>query len=207
MSPRVVPPRAALEAIGDAAGLREGWAPVHFRRGDRDAITWHRLGVDGAADLLARTVLERSMTWSDEAIIGLPQRKRWSGGVAGASLLWCMVAGSDQLARARRFRPLPSIVVQEGGSSRRWLMWRLAEWVDYFELAAANRRLAYAVRAVQRHGDPDGFACPAPGTFLRVGRSRPVAVSCVRLTDAVFSPGAVVDRLREPPPKDAWLTG
>ncbi len=98
------------------------------------------------------------------------------------------------------------MALQEGSSSRRLLLWALEESVDFFSIEEANRRIAYHLRAVQKHGDPDALRVPAPGTFLRVGRSRPVPVVVSRLEPDFYTVAGVAGRLKEPPPKDAWLT-
>jgi hypothetical protein len=129
----------------------------------------------------------------------MPHDRPWAGGVSRASMLWCRVEGSDQLERARRFRPLPSIVFAEGSSSRRLLFWPLEAVHPWGEVLAANRRIAYRLRAVQKHGDPDELVFSAPGTCLRSGRARPVPVRVVRLTVETFTLAQVASRLRDPP--------
>jgi hypothetical protein len=196
----------ALRALEHTIGWRGGWVPVYRYRGERPTarMLWHHAGMPGSAVGLERAV-RLSDEHSDEILIGLPQARRWNEGVAGATVLWARIEGSDQLKRARSFRPLPSIVVQEGASSRRWLIWALSEWADYRDLQDANRRVAYNLGAVQKYGDPDGFLVPAPGTCLRVGRSRPVPVVCGRLSPATYTLKQVAGRLKEPPAKDAWF--
>jgi hypothetical protein len=161
----------------------------------------------GPHDDLTGIVRDLDERYDDEVLLGVPQSKPWAGGVSSASMLWAVVDGKDQLQRARRFKPYPSLVLQAGAASRRWLVWALEEPVSYFELVAANRKLAYHLRAVQKFGDPDLVWFPAPGTCLRQGRARPVPVRVARLTtDACVAEG-IVGRLKEPPPKDAWLQG
>jgi hypothetical protein len=157
----------------------------------------------GGRELDGRTWDE--MPWSDEICLGLPQMRRWNDGIHCSTVLWVKVEGSDQIARAARFRPLPTVAIQEGSSSRRWLLWLLERPVDYFQVRDRNRRLAYHLRAVQKAGSPDNAWFPAPGSFLRYGRSRPAPVVCSRLTTASFEPDAITSRLREPPPADAWM--
>lgn len=180
------------------------WMPVFQDRDGRSVRNWHRVGVRGAGGLLASHVRALDELHSYEVAFGLPRRQR-GGGVARGTCLWVRVEGKEQLERARRFRPLPTVALQEGSSSRRLLLWALEESVDFFSLEEANRRIAYHLRAVQKHGDPDGLRVPAPGTFLRVGRSRPVPVVVSRLEPDFFTVGVVAGRLKDPPPRDAWL--
>lgn len=191
----------ALRALEQTVGWAGGWMPVYRNREGSHAprMMWHHCGQPGSAARLDRAVRCFDERHSDEILLGLPQRKRWNEGVHGATVLWCRIEGEAQLARARAFRPLPSIVLQEGASSRRWLIWALDGFAGYDELADANRRIAYALRATQKHGQPDSFLVPAPGTCLRLGRSRPVPVVCARLTTASYSVRQVAGRLRQPP--------
>jgi hypothetical protein len=205
----IVPHRDAIVALDFMTGWAGGWRPVYRYRDDRGAgpggarVWWTRAGRSGV--WLADAVRHADERYSDEVELGLPEFRRWNGGVGGATVLWAYVTGADQLRRARAFRPLPTLVVQEGSSSRRWLIWWLEEFVRYGALGEANRKLAYALGAVQKHGDPDAFRVPAPGSCLRRGRRKPVPVVCGRLSLESFRVGQVVGRLKEPPAKDAWM--
>lgn len=203
MTPHVARLDHALYALDFMLGWAGGHMPVELVADN--VRFWHRCGQPGDGARLARVVRWHDERRDTEIRLGVPQLKPNAGGVARASALWAVVDGSDQLARARRFKPLPSMVLQAGSGSRRWLIWSLEEPVGYFELVAANRKLAYHLRAVQKHGDPDGTWFPAPGTCLREGRARPVPVVCARLSLATFRASSIVGRLKEPPPKDAWL--
>lgn len=198
----------ALEAFDWMAGWAGGWMPVERRRDAGHArMWWHHCGQADSGRVLAETVRGLDERWSPEIRLGLPQSRRWNGGVGAVTVLWAVVEGSDQVARAQRFRPRPSMVVRAGVGSRRWLLWALDRPAGYFDVQAANRRLAYALHATQKHGDPDGLSLPAPGSCLRVGRARPVPVVVSRLSVETFALRAVVGRLKEPPPRDAWLQG
>lgn len=193
----------ALRALEHTIGWAGGWMPVYRHRSTVPRLMWHRPGQRGSAGRLARAVRVFDEQHSDEILLGLPQRRRWNEGVHGATVLWARIEGEQQLKRARAFRPLPSIVLQEGSTSRRWLIWALGQWADYNTLADANRRIAYNLGATQKHGDPDAFLVPAPGTCLRVGRSRPVPVVCARLTTDTYTAQRVAGRLK-PAPENKW---
>jgi hypothetical protein len=193
----------ALEALAFVTGWAGGWFPVERRREDRTRVFWRAARAPGLSSLV-RALDER---YSDEIAFGLPQPRRFNGGVSSATVLWAWVEGADQVARAQRFRPRPSIVLRAGQSSRRLLIWPLEHEAGYVAVQEANRKLSYALRARQKEGDPDLLWIPCPGTCLRVGRSRPVPVVCSRLSVASFELAAVVGRLREPPARDAWMTG
>lgn len=205
MSPHAATFNEALYAIDFILGWAGGSMPVELTS---ERVTfWHRCGQPGDGARLARVVRWHDERLDTEIRLGIPQAGPCNGGVSAATALWAVVDGKDQLQRAWRFKPRPSMVLQAGGGSRRWLLWALSERVDYFALEAANRKIAYALRAVQKHGDPDRISFPAPGTCLREDRARPVPVRVARLTTDSFTAQSVVGRLKEPPPKDAWLAG
>lgn len=196
-------PADALAALDFTLGYWRAYMPVELTS---ERVTfWHRCGHPGDGARLARVVRWHDERLDTEIRLGVPQERPNNGGVGRASALWCVVEGTDQVRRAHRFRPLPSIALRAGGSSRRWLIWALEEPVDYFTVAEANRKLAYHLRARQKDGDPDLAWFPAPGSCLRDGRSRPVPVVCARLSTQAFTAQSVTGRLKEPPPKDAWL--
>jgi hypothetical protein len=201
MSPHHATFQEALRALDLLMGWRVPWAswmPVEGRREGRTALWWHKTG-DGR--VLAESVQRCDELYSDEIVLRLPEPVRFNGGPVGASILWCRIEGTDQLKRARAFRPLPTMVIQEGSSSRRLLIWALREWADYFLVEQMNKRIAYRLRAVQKWGRPERLEVPCPGTCLRVGRSRPIPVVVGRLTTDVYTAKAVAGRLREPPPQ------
>ena len=191
----------ALQAFLCISAWWGGYVPIRLASWGPHEVIWRQ----GPAQDLTGIVRFLDEEFTDEIHLGVPEMEPWSGGVGFASMLWAVVEGTDQLARARRFRPLPSLVLQAGSGTRRWLIWALEERVGYYELQDANRKLAYHLRATQRHGDADRAWFPAPGTCLREGRSRPVPVRVARLTTDAFRAESVVGRLKEPPAKDAWL--
>lgn len=195
----------ALHAIDFLLGWGGGVMPVELAA-DRQRF-WHRCGVPGSGQRLARSVRWHDERADTEIRLGVPHRSASAGGVTGATVLWAVVEGSDQVGRAMRFRPLPSMVLRAGGASRRWLLWSLEEPLDYFGLVDANRKLAYHFGARQKLGDPDLAWFPAPGSCLREGRARPSPVVVSRLSHEGFTVRQLVGRLKEPPPRDAWITG
>lgn len=182
-----------------------GWMPIRCAAWPPEQLMW-RQGPDGDLASLVRWMDERA---DEEIRLGLPQNQPNAGGVVQTSVLWARVEGSKQTMWARRFKPLPTMAIAEGTSSRRILIWALDRCVPWVQAKAANRRLAYKFGAVQKLGDPDEMWLPAPGTCLRQGRSRPVPVFCSRLTDAVFAPErfAASRWLKDPPEYRWWETG
>jgi hypothetical protein len=84
------------------------------------------------------------------------------------------------------------------------VFWPLEAVHSWQQVRDANRRIAYRLRAVQKHGDPDELVFCAPGTCMRAGRSRPVPVRVARLSVETFTLAAVVGRLKDPPDVRWW---
>jgi hypothetical protein len=191
-----VAPADAVAQLAWALGWNGGSMPVFvngrrkLRRGWRDGPELHRLA--------SRLDLERSA----EVSVGLPEVNGW---VMASTVLWASVRGSEQVERVRTFRRKPSVVLKLGLGSERLCLWLLREPVDVGLVEAANRKLAYALRAVQKGGRAEDLRVPLPGTFLRLGRARPAPVTVTRLDlDAVFTHRGLVGGLKDPPPADLW---
>lgn len=194
----------ALCALDLLLGWRDPWIPLSRAYAGRGGAVrrpcWHHAGSPRALVELVRLSDELQ---SAEVHIGCAEPRR-GGGPMGAPVLWVRVEGPEQLKRARRFRPLPTMAVQEGSSTRRWLLWGLREWLPYFDVEQMNKRIAYRLGAVQKHGSPERLWLPAPGSVLSVDRGRPVPVVCRRLVPAVFTARQVAGRLKDPP-APTWM--
>lgn len=205
MSPHVAKFDIAAQALLLMSAFWGGWLPIRLGSWGQFEMCWRR----GPSQDLAGLVRYLDEHHADTIELGIPReripKRPEEDGVGRCSILWTRVAGTDQLERARRFRPLPSMVLQEGTSSRRWLIWSLDRPVGYFDAVERNRRLAYAFGAVQKFGNPDEAWLAAPGTCVRSG-SRPVPVRVTRLSTDSYGP-QITDRLKEPPDKLAWMAG
>lgn len=204
MSPHSATYTEALGAYLTISAWWGGWLPITMASWRPGEAIW-RCGPAGPGrdHDLAGIVRFLEEQHDDEIRLGVPEAKPNNGGVGCASMLWAVVEGTDQLARARRFKPHPALVLQAGGGSKRWLVWPLEQRLDYFHLKDFNRRIAYHLRAVQKHGDPDLAWFPAPGSCLREGRSRPVPVRVARLTTDTFSTD-FAQRLKPAPELRNW---
>lgn len=132
------------------------------------------------------------------------RRRRGFGTCASASVLWCRVEGKSQERELLRFRPSPTLVVREGSTSRRVALWALRRPLEFDWLDRANRRIAHRLWAPKKWSAAE-FQFPAPGSCLRVGRSRPVPIVAEWFDPvALFSPRQVVGALREAPSPNAW---
>lgn len=206
----VAPAHVALEHLLAVTAWWGGQLPVRLGSAPADETFWRqcpRAGVARWRSDLAGLVRRLDEEHDDEILLGLPHTRIGAGGVGKVSVLWVRIEGSAQQRWAAKFRPLPTMALQEGSSSRRILLWALEETVPWADAFALNRRLAYKFGAVQKYGDPDALVFGAPGTCLREGRSRPVPVRVSRLTDAVYSPELFRRHrgLKEPPDAQAWM--
>jgi hypothetical protein len=109
-------PDEALAALDLFLGWHHHQFPV-FHDGARQPSRWH---IAGRTDRL-----ERSLHDGAGIAIGLPLGRREAGGPTGATIVWARIAGASQYSRALKFKPLPTMVLQEGRSTRRLLIWAL----------------------------------------------------------------------------------
>jgi hypothetical protein len=186
----------SLRLLGFAVGYAGGFAPLYVDGRGRPT-RW----IEHREDLVS------SVAWLDEheheVALGLPCPATNNGGPITSTILWSWIEGSKQYDYARRFRPIPSIVLKLNGS-RRLLLWLLASPVTV-GIERANKRISYALRAKQNLSSPDVLRIPLPGTSLRFGRARPVPIEVTRATLDEYEPGTIVGNLREPPPP--WRPG
>lgn len=168
-------------------------------RSSRVAHSWFDARGREGRRLIAATVRRLDERFSPEITMCLPRKTRGWGTVTESTVLWARVEGSVQVARAHAFRPSPTIVLRDGASSRRLLLWALERPLGWSDTVRAGKRLAYALHAVQKHSDPEELRIPVPGTCLRLGRKRPAAVRVGRLSYDMFTPRELVGQLKDPP--------
>jgi len=197
-------PEEAVGALALMLGWNGGVLPMHVDDGQTRPKVHHRRCGRGATDWLLGGVRRFDGRQSLDVAVGLPETRPNVLGPSWSTVLWAWVSGKDQVWRAGQFRPLPSMVLRIDGGSKRLLLWFLHEAVPYPSVEPANRKIAYALRATQKWSKPELLRVPLPGTFVRVGRSRPAAVLVTRLEDRTWTRSQVVGRLKEPPSPDAW---
>ncbi|WCB94461.1 hypothetical protein DSM104299_03198 [Baekduia alba] len=149
--------------------------------------------------------LGRGMVPPLEIEVSAVPRPSQSHGTAGlSSVFWVRTEGGKQLERLERFRPRPTIVLEEGDSTRRVALWALSVPMNYEWVVRGNKRLAHALRAPKKHAEPE-FMFNPPGSCLRDGRARPVLIRTAEVDESrVYKPGEVVGRLKDAPDADAW---
>jgi hypothetical protein len=194
------PAHEAIQALQLFTGWAGGWTPVERHAQDRTRAFWRPAMAPGLPD----TVRDLDERYGHELTIGLPQPKRFAGGTARATILWTRVENGGQYEKAKELRPLPSMVLREGGTLKRLLIWALEERLPWTEVVAANKRIAYRLGTRQADADPDLLRIPCPGTRLRAGRVKPVPVVCARLETTSYSCREVTGFLPDPPAFNWW---
>ena len=114
-----------------------------------------------------------------------------------SSVLWARVSNGRQWDRLMFFHPPPTLVLCEAGSRRATALWALDRPIGVAWAQRGSERLAHELGTLRRDADPDAAVLTPPGG----------AVGVHSVTDAVYTPRAVVGGLRDAPDKDAWRAG
>lgn len=118
-----------------------------------------------------------------------------------SALLWAATGSGGAVSRLRTFRPLPSVVIREGVTTRYVAFWALEE--PPADLEHALRKIGHHLGGPNKYaGAKQSFTFHLPGTILRAGRQRPLPVELVRYEPEIVTAAQVLGRLREPP--DPW---
>lgn len=186
------------EAVGYLAFML-GWAggdlPVFVDGGVAPAFWLPSRGLGAELWRRAQALDERR---SVQVEVGLPS------GAGGATVLWAWCSSRDSTWRASRFQPAPSLVLRFGAGAKRLALWSLRELVPLHLVETHNERLSYVLRAPRTRCASHKLRIPLPGTFVRVGRSRPAPVMVTRMVLTDYTRTQVTSQLRDAPAKDAW---
>jgi hypothetical protein len=195
----MVEPVEALWALSLLIGWNGGEIPVYLDGGEVPVRWLDLASLARGTSALAECVERWDRVQSRQVEIGLPQM-RGVGEPTASTILWVWAESRESVKHAVKRRPAPTMVLRMGMSCRRLLIWSLREIVPAIVVEASNRRLSYALHAPYVCADPDKLRVPVPGTFLRVGRKRPVPVLTTLVeTDRTYWRKDVVGRLRDPP--------
>lgn len=189
----------AVEAIELQLGLVSGWLELDFTREDGSSGKWWARTTNGQLREHHAMALQRD----HELRTSLARVARWGFPAGHVPVLWVRTEGSAQAKRLANMRPLPTLVLRAGESSRRLAMWALNAPVPFDLADDYNRRLAHRCGAAKKHADPDRFSFVLPGCLERHGRTRPVRWECTRLTTGTYTADQLAAHLRRPDPK-AW---
>ena len=138
-----------------------------------------------------------------EVFVGVCPRTGRGGKAENVVRCWSLVADCDSpesVERLRRFRPLPSIVV-ESSPSKRHAYWPLRRPLENDAATGAKQALVRALGSDEAVCDP-ARVMRTPASVHRKGK--PVSVRCLRLKIKVFDAKDVVGslparRITEPP--------
>lgn len=194
-----VPPAEAAEFLAIMLGWNGGKIPV-FVDGRQTPDFMVACG-PRAGERLWRRAEALELGRSAQVEIGLPVV---NGGVSSSTVLWCWCDSRDSSWRASRFQPAPALVLRFGASAQRLCLWGLREAVPWPSIEPHNGRLSYALRAPRTRCEAEQLRVPMPGTFLRVGRSRPVPVMVTRMEMTGYTRSQVTSQLKDAPSRDAW---
>lgn len=142
------------------------------------------------------------LTWEREPTVNVvPLRNQVERFYADSAILWARTESGEAASKLRTFKPLPDVVVREGGSVRYVAFWALSDVLRPYEVEDANKRLAKYLNGGKYATAGVDFRFYLPGTILRVGRKRghELPVELVRFEPAVHSREDVVGRLPDPP--------
>lgn len=149
-----------------------------------------------------RRPFTRLLAIDDVTVSLVPRTERDALSLGAASVLWARLespACADSLARL----PIgPTLVVREGGSSRRTALWALSRPLCGDWITQANERLSHALQG--RRGAADASAL-FPSPFSRVTtKARPVKVYAEYESGSYATARQIVGRLRDAPATDGW---
>lgn len=195
-------PSDAIERLGFMLSwLGEGELPVYVD-GQPNPVSRESCGNPATPRRIARMAHSFDFDDSYEVALGLPRTAEY---VYHSTILWAWISSGEQEQRAFGFSPAPTVVLRIGKAKERLLIWPLRNPLLEQDARAANVRIAYALHTPRTRGAPERLRVPLPGTFMRVGRTRPAPILLSRFDDEhTFVAQDVVGKLREPPPIDAW---
>lgn len=161
------------------------------------------VGVSGySRQLFLDTVMMKAA--DRDVVISAGLRRREGFGTCDrARCLWARVEGKKDAQALLKFRPVPSMVLREGSTSRLVALWELERPLNYEWVLRANKRIAHKLFAPKKWTDLE-FVFPAPGSCLRADRARPVPVRVESWSGRVYTPRAIVGGLKEAPDPAAW---
>lgn len=203
-APLRIAPANAIAELAFAIGYEtSGHLPVYLDGRPNPSSYLPCNSIVRTGQRLAHLAAAMDLQESAEVAVGLPRIKEF---VYSSSILWAWAKGSEQVGLAAKFTPKPSIVLRIGpAASERLLIWVLRQPVTEEKATQLNARISYALHAPRTRSKPEDLRIPLPGTFARVGRSRPAPVLVTRLcVERGHVAEKVAGKLKDPPVNDAW---
>lgn len=139
----------------------------------------------------------------DDVTVSLvPRTDRDALALGSAHVLWARLESPACATGLAQLPVSPSLVVREGGSSRRWALWALSRPLSGDWITQANERISFALKG--RRGAADASACfPSPFTRL-THKARPVKLYAEYESGSYATARQIVGRLRDAPATDGW---
>jgi hypothetical protein len=184
-----------MERLGPEAASKALWATishgsdqvlqVEFQDGTRRETTWLPVGDAERFERVLAGLIREDL----KPKVGLvPRRDRHPDGVGKSQVFWASIENPVAGRYLEAFRPVPSLLFRKG--SKRIAVWWLTsplpmvtdpslDWVT-----RGNKRLAYALKANSKHGEPEWLM---PVYDLVAARA------------VMYDPKEVVGRLRDAP--------
>jgi hypothetical protein len=149
-----------------------------------------------------RRPFTRLLHADDVKVSLVPRTARDALSLGAAHVLWARLESPACAPCLSRLPVAPSLVVREGGSSRRWALWALSRPLRGDWITHANERLSHACQG--RRGAADASTLfPSPFTRL-TNKARPVRVYAEFESATYATARQIVGRLRDAPATDGW---
>jgi hypothetical protein len=145
----------------------------------------------------------RLLAMDDVYVSAVPRTAKDCFALGKAWVVWARLESPECADRLAKLPTGPSLVVREGGSSRRWALWALCEPLEGDWITRATERLAHAVKG--RRGAADASALIAsPFSRLTAGRSRPSKLYVEYESATRATARQIVGRLPDAPALHDW---
>lgn len=145
----------------------------------------------------------RLLAADDVQISAVPRYRPDSWALGRAHVLWTRLESPACATLLARLPVSPTLVIREGGSSRRTALWALSRPLEGQWITQANERLSCACKG--RRGTADASALlPSPWSPITLGRSRPSKAYVEYESDSYMTAAQIVGRLKDAPATDGW---
>ena len=145
----------------------------------------------------------RLVSSDDVHLSAVPRHRPDAWALAPAHVLWARLESPACASLLARLPIAPTLVVREGGSSRRTVLWALSAPLEGSWITRANERLSHACQG--RRGTADASALIlSPFTRVTIGRARPSKAYVEYESDSYATARQIVGRLPDAPDVDGW---
>lgn len=171
-----------------------------------DAGRYHELHVGMArcwVPTVQRRAFERLLSADDCRVSYVPRADQSDLSWDASHVLWVRLERPACAQRLAHFRVPPTLVIREGASNRRTVLWALSKPLEGHWLVTATERLAYHLQG-RRSGARPSAMFPSPFTRLTVGRARPTRCYVEYESGSCATARQIVGGLSDAPDPHAW---